>query len=182
MKHIKEFELEVGDFLFYVHKQNNKYNITQMKLTESHFKPSGTIILNFEDHDESYISTNRFTTTMGSLKLYRYLPYGLHELETPPLVFIDETEALLQAVKLNKELQHNTNIVSYMNNIQAININDAISGRLLATKYPKTTSELVELTITTIPNFEKDGPVVTTVYLYDGEPVSLKEYLSQIPK
>lgn len=68
-----------------------------------------------------------------------------------------------------------------MNNIQAININDAISSRLLATKYPKTTSEIVELIITTIPDFEKDGPVVTTVYLYDGEPVSLKEYLSQIP-
>lgn len=182
MKHIKEFELEVGDFLFYIHKKDNNYNMNQIKLTESHFKPSGTIVLNFEDHDESYISTNRFTNTVGPLKLYRHLPYGLHELETAPLVFIDQTEALLHAVKLNKELQYNANITNYMNNIQAINIYDAISGRLLATKYPKTTSELVELTITTIPNLEKDGPVVTTVYLYDGEPVSLKEYISQIPK
>lgn len=182
MKQIKEFELEVGDSLFYIHKQNNKYNMTQIKLTESHFKSNGTITLSFEDLDESYISTNRFTTTVGPLKLYRYLPYGLHELETAPLIFIDQTEALIHAVNLNKELQYNANITNHMNNIQAININDAISGRLLATKYPKTTSELVELTITTIPNFEKDGPVVTTVYLYDGEPVSLKEYLSQIPK
>lgn len=182
MKQIKEFELEIGDSLFYIHKQNNKYNRTQIKLTESHFKLSDTIVLNFEDHDESYISTNRFTTTVGPLKLYRYLPYGLHELEAAPLVFIDQTEALVHTIKLNKELQCNTKITNYINNIQAININDAISGRLLATKYPKTTSELVELTITTIPDFEKDGPVVTTVYLYDGEPVSLKEYLSQIPK
>ena len=182
MKQIKEFELEVGDSLFYIHKKDNNYNIDQIKLTESPFNPNGTITLNFEDLDESYISTNRFTNTMEPLKLYRYLPYGLHELKTAPLVFIDQTEALIHAVKLNKELQHNANITNYMNNIQAININDAISGRLLATKHPKTTSELVELTITTIPNFEKDGPVVTTVYLYDGEPVSIKEYLSQIPK
>lgn len=181
MKQIKELELEVGDSLFYVHKENNHYNITQIKLNESHFKPNNTITLNFEDRENSYIVINKFTNTVGPLKLYRYLPYGLHELETATLVFIDQTEALLQAVKFNKELQHNANIANYMNNIQAININDAISGRLLATKYPKTTSELVELTITTIPDFEKEGPVVTTVYLYDGEPVSFKEYISKIP-
>lgn len=185
MKQIKEYELEVGDSLYYVYKPNQHYTVMRITLTEAHFNTrlKNTIALKFENNDMLYISNNRFTNLMDPIQLYRPVPHGLQELNKSesPLLFTDQTAAMSEMIKLNQQLSQNLHISDYMNNIKAVNINDSISGRLLTTKYPRLSSELTTLAITTIPKLEEDGPVTATVYLYYGEPVSLQEYIRNIP-
>lgn len=197
MKTITTYQLEVGDGLYYVHKPNDRYVIDEIVLNESNFikdiikySISEKMCIKLPNkHDNSdfyYIRTN-IEQPNKPLMLYTSIP-TLSGVYASDVLNIRENDQLfcikqlaeIAMQRLNRKLELESKIKSFISELNHIKITNGLTGRTIKTYVkPFFGADSIVRILSNIPQLEKEnGPAIVTAVLENHSTINLNKYVN----